>query len=1444
MISKEHRIQHIEGLSTRLVYYVFAVLMALLCTVKTHALEIRSRHLGIQDGLPNNSIRDFYQDKKGFLWISTLNGLTRYDGNSFVNYKPSEGSEPGLGDHRIRSVREDKNGFLWINTYSKHFSCYDLERGRFVDYTGRGLMRKLEYNKMIEVGNAVWLYGNSDGCMRVVFKDGKFTSNVYSKKNGRLSTNEVFKIIHGEGDDVYIASASGMYHWHKGKATLLSANLHFATDFKHGGDLFILDTRGGVWVADKSKRSIVKIGNMSLDKSTGNIRGAITVADVCVAYTSGPAFAFDLKTRKPCAVPKELDFRDAKVSVDNKKNYWVKNATGLLRYINSRTGRIKTFDLMPKGNPDFLIREHYSIIEDTHGIIWIATFGNGLFTYDPTTDQLQHYLAEDSGSPIAGSNFLQTIKEDRTGSIWISSEFSGIYHISVVNKNALRLFPEGTNNSNINIIRMLKLDDGYVWIGTRRGSFFRYDTSLHERTLMPQQSKTVYSVMRDKQGVLWVGTRYNGLFVNGIQYVNNPVDKNSIGTNSIYSFIQDRKGRVWIATFGGGLDLAVKGEKGYTFRHILRGKEEQRFVRCLIMDNRGYIWAGTSGGLIVFNPDEILVDRNHYHSYTKANGALACNEIRSLMQDSHGRIYVAESGTGFAVCTPKNYNDLRFTHYNTATGLVNSMVQAFAEDHSGRIWVSTEYGISCFDPRTAAFDNYFFSDNTLGDVYCENSAITLPDGRLAFGSNHGLVVVNPERMRRAYNVPTVTFTNMKVNGTEVTPGSDDSPLSMSLAYVKEVRLEHNQNSFEIEFSTLDFSDEAVVKYSYMLENYDNEWSKPSILNFAAYKNLSSGTYLLHVKTCNAAGKWSENEAVLKVIVRAPWYLTWWAYLLYLITLAAAGYAIVRNTRRINDLRNRIKVEKQLTEYKLMFFTNISHEFRTPLTLIQGALERIENTRNVPRSMAYSVSIMQRSTTRLLRMVNQLIEFRKIQAGKQTLTLEQTDIIAMLYDIYKDFEEVAKDKRITYEFNSPELAYTMFVDRGKIDKAVYNLLSNAMKYSSEGGRVSLEVSIDSMSYLLTIKVRDNGIGVPLEKRAQLFTRFMQLNTSGNSMGIGLHLTRELIQTHKGTVSYEENPGGGSVFIIKLPTDASKYMPEDFLQTVEKQQEMADEESVTTIQTTETATKNASEGEDEEATIAPLNNQRVLVIEDDRDVREFLAQSLSPYFTIITASDGLKGLEKAQSDAPDLIVSDVLMPGCSGFEVVKRLKNNFATSHIPVILVTALSTPEKQLEGVESGADTYITKPFSLKFLLANIQKLLLQRQKLREKFTLDPNATHSTISVTTLDKEFADRLKLLIENMLTDPKLSVDELAARMNMGRSTFYAKVRGVTGYSPNEYIRITKLKKAALMLRGNPAKNVAEVSYAVGINDPFYFSRMFKKQFGVSPSAYQKGKNQDGTV
>ncbi|WP_417124025.1 ATP-binding protein, partial [Phocaeicola sp.] len=533
-----------------------------------------------------------------------------------------------------------------------------------------------------------------------------------------------------------------------------------------------------------------------------------------------------------------------------------------------------------------------------------------------------------------------------------------------------------------------------------------------------------------------------------------------------------------------------------------------------------------------------------------------------------------------------------------------------------------------------------------------------------------------------------------------------------------------------------------------------------------------------------------------------------------------AFCLIRN---FSNLRNRIQVETQLTEYKLMFFTNISHEFRTPLTMIQGALEKIESLNKIPQEMVYPIRLMNKSTNRMLRLINQLLEFRKMQNNKLSLMLEETDVMVFFYDIYRSFKETADDKQIDFHFAPSTSSYKMFVDQSKLDKIVYNLLSNALKYTPKGGKVVFAIIVNEEVGKLFISVSDNGVGIPKEKQGELFSRFMQSSFSHNSVGIGLHLTYELVNVHKGSISFDENEGGGSVFTVILPLDSSIYEKKDFLVSSSLQEEAFVHEQYDTYLTVN----------HDSVTPDPLNEKKILIIEDDGDVRKFLEMELGIYFEIISEPDGLSGLQKAQSFEVDLIICDVLMPGMSGFDVTRKLKRDFETSHIPIILLTAMGTSENKLEGVESGADAYITKPFSSKLLLARIFQLIEQREKLKRKFSKDPAMTSPALCSTELDKKFSERLQAILEKQLDNPEFTIEDFASAVGLSRAAFFRKVKGVTGYTPNEYMRILRMKRAMELLQEG-IYNVSEIAYKVGMNDPLYFSKCFKSHFGAPPSAY----------
>lgn len=1076
---------------------------------------------------------------------------------------------------------------------------------------------------------------------------------------------------------------------------------------------------------------------------------------------------------------------NGRVLTDNKGGKWIYNNTGILRKVVGDS--LITLRLLPN-ETNYIDYERFNIVEDNHGLVWISTYGKGLFVFNHDLNQGQHFVANEKGeSPIA-SNYLLCITADRRDGVWVSAEYGGVSHLQVMDKGVVRIFPNGRENLDLsNVVRMVKKQrDGSVMVGTRDGCLYHYSADMAQMLVKSHFGSNIYSVVEMPQGRMWIGTRGKGIYaIPGLDFKN----------KKVFCLKPDDRGRMWIGTFGEGLSVAIPRGEGYEVRTFFADSVGLNEVRCLAIDRKGMLWGGTSGGLFCVDPTRFAADGKGLRVYKRGS------EIHDMLVDRQGRLWLTVPGEGLVCMQDGNFRIL-----DASQGLINNMVQSVVESEDGNLWVSTQQGVSCWKAKDNSFDNYLFSRVMMGNVYNENSAVCLDDGRVLLGGNYGLTIINPSRISHVKGQTSVVFT--------------------SHPYSDEMTLSYEERSPKINFSTLDYSDVNNVKYTYWLEGYDSSWSVPSPTPWVNYQNLPFGSYRLHVKASYSDGIWGK-ESVLDISVEPPFYLSVWAWVFYALFLTVVIVMVVKSIREKNILKGKIKFEQEFTRYKLVFFTNIAHEFRTPLTLIQGSLEkekRIMKTNHWQLELEKTVRTMDKSVQRMLRLIDQLLEFRKMQAGKLKLSLQETDVVMFVQGICKMFDDAAESKQIDFKFESQLPAYLMYLDQQKMDKVVFNLLSNAFKYSPAKGTISVSLSFTDV---MTIRVADTGVGISQEKREQLFSRFMQSSYTGESFGIGLHLTHELVRTHHGEITYQENEGGGSVFVVTIPLQKDCYEASDFL--------VKDSPILKADLTKE------RDGQEEKTTdavpsapSAPLNRRTILLIEDDNDVREFLLSELESCFDLKVASDGKAGIAMAKELDVDLIVSDVMMPGMNGFELTKRLKNSFETSHIPIILLTALSTDENVLEGTESGADAYITKPFSPQLLMARILQLLNQREILRQKFGKVPQEIRPAMLRNEQDSLFVKRLDSIVYSRLGEQDLSVDKVAGLLHLGRTIFYKKVRGTTGYTPNEYIRVIRLRKAAELLKEGE-KNVSEVAYAVGFDNPYYFSKCFKEQFGMPPSQYR---------
>lgn len=1350
-------------------------------------IEVKAKRVTIQEGLPSNVVSDMQQDQKGFLWFSTHNGLARYDGNVVTTYLDNDSTGVSALIGRTKKALEDVTyKKLWVYSSSERLTCLNMVDGKEEKYCQE--VEKLHFTKWKLVCDGMfWLWGAKDGAMLVDYRSGSFLTRRFAQ--AEIGSSRVPLIDSLDKDNVVLCTTDKVFLYSEGRLFCIAKGMRMSRTRPFHHKMLMVSEKGDVYVLRQGKlQRFSHVAYVDGEVATGDL----LMGNRWILFTNRRSFSIDVRTGEVAECEGEWLIPNGRVLTDNKGRKWIYNKTGVLRLV--RQDKLVPLILFPQQTTNYIDYERFHIVEDNHGLIWISTYGKGLFVFNQDLTQSQHFVADKLGeSPIA-SNYLLGIIADRHDGVWVSSEYGGVSHIQVMDKGVERIYPNGEGNMDFsNVVRMVKkMNDGTVMVGTRAGSLYHYSADMSQVLGKSHFDSNVYGIVQMPNGETWIGTRGKGIYgAKGLDFK----DRN------VFCMASDAKHRMWIGTFGKGLSLVYPRKDGYGVKTFFADSVGLNEVRCMVIDKHGVLWCGTSGGLIRIPVDEFVKDASRYKTY------VGDYEIRDVIVDRQGRLWLSASGDGLVQVEPGDgETEPKFYVFNTSNGLVNNLVQSVVDTPDGNLWISTQQGVTAWNARKKSFENYMFSRNPMGNVYNENSAVCLDDGRVVLGGNYGLTIIQPSRLSHVSGLTDVVFT--------------------SYPYSDEITLTYEQRSLNIHFSTLDYSDVRNVKYTYRLEGFDQAWSQPSSTPWAAYQKLPAGKYLLHVKACTSDGTWGK-ESTLVIRIKPPFYLTSWAIMIYVLLVLGVIILVVKFVHDKNVLRNRIRLEQELTRYKLVFFTNIAHEFRTPLTLMQGSLEkekRIMKANRWQTELEKTIRVMDKSVQRMLRLIDQLLEFRKMQAGKLKLSLQETDAVMFVKAICRMFDDAAESKEIAYSFESSEPAHAMFLDQQMIDKVVFNLLSNAFKYTPAKGTISVSLSFTDV---LTIRVADTGVGIPQEKREQLFSRFMQSSYTGESFGIGLHLTHELVRTHHGEITYQENEGGGSVFVVTIPLQKDCYEASDFL--------VKDSPILKADLTKE------RDGQEEKTTdavpsapSAPLNRRTILLIEDDNDVREFLLSELESCFDLKVASDGKAGIAMAKELDVDLIVSDVMMPGMNGFELTKRLKNSFETSHIPIILLTALSTDENVLEGTESGADAYITKPFSPQLLMARILQLLNQREILRQKFGKVPQEIRSAMLRNEQDSLFVKRLDSIVYSRLGEQDLSVDKVAGLLHLGRTIFYKKVRGTTGYTPNEYIRVIRLRKAAELLKEGE-KNVSEVAYAVGFDNPYYFSKCFKEQFGMPPSQYR---------
>lgn len=1388
--------------------------------------------IGMEQGLSFNMITGILQDRQGYIWVSTWNGLNRYDGYNFKIYKHIDGDSTSLRVNKISSLLEDKSGRLWVGTFGGGLSLFNREEENFANF-----IHNPKDNKSIITDKILSIYEDSKSRIWVgTYKVG--VSLIENSKNITQNNSNAIEFTNIKSD------YNNPYSL-KGKGILS----------------FVEDNKGIIWLGSYDGW----LNKLILDK---NATEQFTI------YSYYPDSKIIRSTH---------DLSSQKLLADEKHNeiIWIVDYYNGLYWFDSEREKFISKDPFNFFDNKLPI-EKISSIQVDDGEYIIA--GSEMDIYNIKLDKLGNFPNEINHynlNPIKKYNTqnlsVEHILKDSSGIIWIGTESRGLYTLKSTEQfNSYVLPVKNEFSSEVHVLSVLEDNSGNLWIGTTDG-LFKYKNNSYEKYLHNSNipgtisSNTIYNILQDHKGVVWIGTsrgldKFNKSSNDFTSYMHDPKDSTSISNGEIIKLFEDSKGTLWIGSWNGGLNKLTRSGKvkkegflHYKFDETDPHSVSNNRIMSLAEDKYGVLWIGTAdGGLnklvsdYINNQDGSIskpVFRNFVNNPTELN-SLSNNDVRSIYIDKRGIFWLGTFGGGLNKFIPPTNDDkpARFYHYNKNDGLANDIVRSILPDSSGHLWIGTANGLSKFDVKNEIFWNYNIKDGLQTDKFEDVAFKNNNTGTLYFGGVGGLVSFNPRKLLTNTYIPRAVITSIKHYN--VSDGKMVEEKGMSEK--KKIFLSYQDNIINFEFSLLNYNNTAKNKYAYKLEGHNNNWIQLGTKRDVTFTNLSPGEYKLYVKGSNSDGIWNNNASSIQLIILPPWWQTWWAYLFYAFLLFMILYFIRRYELGRINLKNQLTIEKvettslrKLDKIKTRFFTNISHEFRTPLTLILGQIENVQSA-NLDVSLKQKLHVAHKNAQRILRLINQLLDLSKIDAGEYELKAKPYNIVAFLKNIFFSFESLAQKKNIELKLICPTDNILVNMEVDKLEKVFFNVISNAFKFSNTGGRIIIEISTvqdlnnnnqctEEENQIVTISVKDSGVGIKENILPLIFDRFYQVDSSKtrnySGTGIGLAIAKELVELHKGTITVNSEEGVGTEFLITLPLsekqdqEISQQIIQSNKELVNFTEEIIDKDSLIGLSNVHNNPEN----------ITKINSQIILLVEDNFDVRSYVKDELIGEYQIIEAEDGLVGMNKAETNIPDLIITDVMMPKLDGYQFCKEIRKNEKTSHIPIIMLTAKASFDDKIEGLETGIDAYLTKPFNAKELHVRISKLLHQRELLRKKYGNITQLKPSEIIVESIDEIFIKKILDVIDLNIEEEFFGVENLASKVNMSVSQLNRKLGALLNQSAGKLIRSMRLQRAADLLRQNSG-TIAEICYQVGFSDQANFTRAFKKQFGESPSIYKK--------
>lgn len=1434
----------------------------------------RFERMGSEDGLSQNTAFSILFDSKGFMWIGTMNGLNRYDGFEFKIYRSSPENGNNFTNNRVTKLWEDRKGFIWLETYDGYYHFFNPESEVFTSlpYYEGSEVKNGAMQFFLQYSDDIIILGSSvSGLFYLRYDPDKNTYKVrqFNEHSESPVTDPRIRFLSKDSKgNVWIGTAKGLNFI--SSKDLLNSSPVFTRQFANISFTAICETKKELWFGTENQGIIAFDKESQTTRFLNKANGAGLVSD----YIST---LYILKNKMIIA-----GFKDNGVMVtDSAELHWEKisfHSSNLGAIYEDKTGNVwltaiefgatrldtknllsKYFELTPAEIKPLTDLERAQFFEDSKGNLWLGLHGSGLALYDRTTSQFEFFRNDPKDRNTISSNFVHCITEDKSGQIWVGTGQvqGGIEKVILKNSAFEHFLPEKSGSDILDNVARAILEDRnkYLWVATKAGRLHLYDSTLRQvNTFLSLPGvgnesfrNITYSLFLDKNNYLWIGTKGYGLSVttrplNKFVYNYRDIsfrrfeysekDSLSLGNNNIYSICQDKSDNIWIGTYGNGINL-IKDPYGNDPEFIRVNNRNSNLssnlVRNIMVDTTGNLWVATTFGLNLLEKKNIearLFSFKVFLRNTNDDKSLIYNDIIHMFQDSRGNLWFGTFGGGADMLRTLDDQKASFIHYGSEIIPGYGIILGILEDNIGKIWLSSENGLIRLDPETETSEIYN-NFNGLGfNNFSENTCFKRSDGSLIFGGNLGFEVIWPEKINPVVNVTHVELTKFLLFNKEISTHQKDSPLKKSISFADEITLKHSQSSFSIDYSALDFLDPGKIEYSYKLDNFDKTWNNVGNQHRATYTNLPHGKYVFRVKSIQRNGKSTSNERILNINILPPWWKIIPAYFVYVILITIIAISIYNTVARINRYKNELIIEKKINEYKLQFFTNISHEIRTPLTLIIGPLEDMLAEHDISNKKKVQMEIMMKSARRMLHLTNQLLDFRKVQNNKMVLKISKIDLIAFTKDIFNSFIPLANHKGIVFSMESSFDSCSIYADPNKLDTVIYNIISNAIKFTSHGKRVSINIEESAKNNSVDISVSDEGPGIPQKDISDIFTRYTILsNDELAGTGIGLSLSYELVKLHKGNILVTSVVEKGSTFTIRLLKGHDHFA---------KTPDSETDDIIRLKPSSDHSDEISDEYEDEDLVVSDSPDKNmILIVEDNQEILNYISQSLKSFFTCIGAKNGKEGLHLATTLNPDVIITDIMMPEMDGMEMTKVLKDDFSTSHIPVIMLTSKSDLRDQIEGIETGAEAYIVKPFSMEFLKTVASNLIYQRKNVIEWYVEKKKTKTELPKVNSKDRDFLLKLISYIEeNQSKD--LSIDNLADYCNISRTVFYNKIKGLTGTSPIDFLRKIKLNTAIQLLENG--FNVSEVAFKTGFTDVKYFSRLFKIQFGYPPSKHKQ--------